>query len=135
MRSEVIGVDHDGNPLSLMVCPMWYLAFSLLFGALCAGIDFYRKALFLIRLFSRKNWEKKSKKVFVYYVIIARNFFMHHIMMKPEGWVSLIKKRSTSKRISVQIDHADNSLLSLYIGSNDVGASKARLVNCLNRIN
>ena len=62
VQSEVIGFDHDGTPLTLTVCPMWYLAFSMLFGALCA--------------------------VFLYYVIITRNYFMERIMMKPEGWVS-----------------------------------------------
>ena len=62
VQSEVVGFDYDGTPLTLTVCPMWYLAFSMLFGALCA--------------------------VFLYYVIIARNYFMERIMMKPEGWVS-----------------------------------------------
>ena len=58
----MIGFDNDGTPLTLAVCPMWYLAFSILFGALVA--------------------------LFLYFVIIARNYFMERVMMKPEGWVS-----------------------------------------------
>ena len=47
----------------LDVCPMWYLGFSMFLGVLIA--------------------------VFVYYVIVLRNFFMKAVMHKPEGYVSL----------------------------------------------
>ena len=46
----------------LDVCPMWYLGFSMFLGVLIA--------------------------VFVYYVIVLRNFFMKAVMHKPEGYVS-----------------------------------------------
>ena len=51
--------------MMLDVCPMWYLGFSMFLGVLIA--------------------------VFVYYVIVLRNFFMKAIMHKPEGYVSTVK--------------------------------------------
>ena len=60
--SEIVGFKSNGDPIMLDVCPMWYLGFSMFLGVLIA--------------------------VFVYYVIVLRNFFMKAVMHKPEGYVS-----------------------------------------------